>query len=44
VLEENEKNCWFQHDGVMAQTVNTTTVLLQEFFGESIVGHGLWPL
>jgi hypothetical protein len=42
-LEENERNWWFQRDGATAYAANTTTALLQEFFGESIVGRGLWP-
>jgi hypothetical protein len=43
LLEENERNCWLQHGGVMAHSVNLKAALLQEFFGECIVGHGLWP-
>jgi hypothetical protein len=41
LFEENVKDCWFQHNGLMACTANTTA-LLQEFFGEHTVGHGLW--
>jgi hypothetical protein len=39
-VEENERDCWFQHDGATANIANATTVLLQEFFGERIVGRG----
>jgi hypothetical protein len=28
LLEENDRNCWFQHDGAMTDTANTTIVLL----------------
>jgi hypothetical protein len=42
LLEENERDFWFQHGGAMAHTVNTTA-LLQELSGECTVGHGLWP-
>jgi hypothetical protein len=42
-LEQNANDCWFQHDGTTAQNAKTIG-LLQEFFGERIVGRGLWPL
>jgi hypothetical protein len=38
-----DRGCWFQHDGATAHTANTTAVLLQEFFGELIIGSCLWP-
>jgi hypothetical protein len=31
-LEENESVSWFQHDGAMTHTANTTAIL-KEFFG-----------
>jgi hypothetical protein len=42
VLKESERDCWFQYHGAMVHTANPTA-LLQEFFGEPIVGRGLWP-
>jgi hypothetical protein len=42
LLEENEKDCWFQHDGATANTADTTT-LVQEFSGECMVGSGVRP-
>jgi hypothetical protein len=35
--------CWFQHDGATARTAKIIGIL-QEFFGERIVGRGLWLL
>jgi hypothetical protein len=40
--DRKERDCCFQRDGATAHTANTTA-LLQEFFGESTVGRGLWP-
>jgi hypothetical protein len=34
--EENEKDCWLQHDGMTVHTANTITASPQEFFGELI--------
>jgi hypothetical protein len=39
----NLKNCWFQNGGATTRITNTSTVLLQEFFGVRICGRGLWP-
>jgi hypothetical protein len=43
LLEENERHCWFQHNGATAHTANTTTALPQDFCGERNVERGLWP-
>jgi hypothetical protein len=43
LLEENERDCWFQHAGVTAHTANTRITLLQEFHVEHIIECGLWP-
>jgi hypothetical protein len=43
LLEENERDCWLQQDGATPHTANTTTTFLQEFFGERVIGGGLWP-
>jgi len=40
LLKENERDWWFQQDGLRADTGNTT-VFLQEFFSDGIVGRGL---
>jgi hypothetical protein len=41
VLEENERDCRFQHDGATVHTANAVIALLQEFFGECNVGRRL---
>jgi hypothetical protein len=41
-LEDKERDSWFKNDGATAHTANITD-LLQEFFGERIVGRGLSP-
>jgi hypothetical protein len=41
VLEEDKRDCWVQHDGATAHTVNATIASLQDFSGERIVGRGL---
>jgi hypothetical protein len=43
LLEENERDCWLQQDGATLHTANTTATFLQEFFGERVIGGGLWP-
>jgi hypothetical protein len=44
LLEENEKNCWFRQDWATAHIASITTGLLQDSFGDRIVGRGKWPL
>jgi hypothetical protein len=43
LLEENGRDCWLQQDGATIHTANTTTTFMQEFFGEPVIGGGLWP-
>jgi hypothetical protein len=38
VLEENERDCWFQQNGVATHTANTTNAFLQDLFIDHIVG------
>jgi hypothetical protein len=43
LLKENKWDCWLQQCEVTAHTVKTAAAFLQDFFGDHIVGHGLWP-
>jgi hypothetical protein len=43
-LEVDEQHCWFQQDGAMAHTENSTMQILNEFFGSRIISRNLWPL
>jgi hypothetical protein len=40
-LEVDEQDCWFQQDGAMAQTANSTVQMLSDFFGGSIISRNL---
>lgn len=44
LLQENKKDWWFQLGGATTCTAKTATAFLQDFFGDCIVEHGLWPL
>jgi hypothetical protein len=43
LLEVNEQDCWFQQDGAMVQTANSTMQMLSEFFGGYIISRNLLP-
>ena len=40
----DERNCWLQQDSAAAHTAAYTMVILHEFFGETLISKGLWPL
>lgn len=42
-LEDSERYCWFQQDGATCHSSKTTTVLLQDFFGDRLIGKGKYP-
>jgi len=44
LLQENKQDWWFQLGVATAHTAKTATAFLQDFFGDCIVEHGLWPL
>jgi hypothetical protein len=43
LLEVDKQDCWFQQDGAMAHTENSTMQMLSEFFGGCIISLDLWP-
>lgn len=43
LLEREERDCFFQQDGAPAHTARKTIEFLTDFFGERLVGRGLWP-
>jgi hypothetical protein len=44
LLEVDKQDCWFQQDGAMVLTANSTMQMLSMFFGGSTVSQNLWPL
>ncbi|KAK7603429.1 hypothetical protein V9T40_003428 [Parthenolecanium corni] len=44
LLEEDERDCWFQQDGAAAHTSEDTLDFLAQFFDDRIISKGLWPL
>jgi len=44
LLQGNKQDWWFQLGGATTHTAKTATAFLQDFFGDCIVEHGLWPL
>jgi hypothetical protein len=43
LLEVDEQDCWFQQDGAMVHTANSTMQMLSELFGGRIISQNLWP-
>jgi len=43
LLKQSKGNCLFQHDGATDDAANTSAPFLLDFFGDRIVGRGLWP-
>jgi hypothetical protein len=43
LLEVEEQDCWFQQDGAMAHTENSTMQIFSEFSGGRIISRNLWP-
>ena len=43
LLEENKQVWWFQQNGASSHTTKASTASSQNFFGDRIVGRGLWP-
>jgi hypothetical protein len=39
----DEQDCWFQQDGAMAYTANSTMQMLSYFFGGRINSQNMWP-
>ncbi|XKL67438.1 hypothetical protein PGB90_002929 [Kerria lacca] len=42
LLEKEERDCFFQQDGAPVHTSQETVTFLHEFFGDRLVGPGLW--
>jgi hypothetical protein len=42
LLEVDEQNCWFLHDGATAHIANSTMHKLSEFFGWCNISQNLW--
>jgi hypothetical protein len=42
LLEQNERDCWFQQDGATAYTADIKAAFLQDFC-DRIVERGIWP-
>jgi hypothetical protein len=43
LLKAVEQDCWFQQDGAMVHTANSTMQILSKFFGGHIISQNLWP-
>lgn len=43
LLEQDERDAWFQQDGATAHTAATSISFLTEFFGERLISTGKWP-
>jgi hypothetical protein len=43
LLNEDERHCWHQQDGVTCRTSNETMTLLKQFFDDLIISKNLWP-
>jgi hypothetical protein len=43
LLNEEERFCWLQHDGVTLHTANSTMEMLKQFFDNRIISKNLWP-
>ncbi|KAJ4442190.1 hypothetical protein ANN_12056 [Periplaneta americana] len=43
LLDNDERDCWFQQDSAPCHTSNETMQFLRESFGECIISQGLWP-
>ena len=43
MLEEDERDSWFQQDGASCHTANETMDMLRGFFGNKIISKNLWP-
>jgi hypothetical protein len=42
-LEVDEQDCWFQQDGAVAHTEDSTLHMFSMFFGGCIISQNLWP-
>ncbi|KAJ4438312.1 hypothetical protein ANN_14254 [Periplaneta americana] len=43
LLDNDERDCWFQQDSATCHTSKETMQVFREFFGERIISQGLWP-
>ncbi|KAJ4448294.1 hypothetical protein ANN_10308 [Periplaneta americana] len=43
LLNNDERDCWFQQDSAICHTSNETMQFLCESIGERIISQGLWP-
>ncbi|KAJ8870256.1 hypothetical protein PR048_029277 [Dryococelus australis] len=43
LLDIDERDCWFQHNGATYHTSNATMQFLCKFFGDSLIFARLWP-
>ena len=43
LLEEENRHCWLQHDGATSHYAGSTSDFVEEFFGNRVIGRGLWP-
>lgn len=43
LLEEEDRYCWLQHDGATSHYAHSTSDFINEFFGDRVIGQGLWP-
>lgn len=43
LLEEDERACWFQQDGVTCHSSYEITDLLERFILDRLIGKGLYP-
>ena len=43
LLRPEERHCWFQQDDTPINAAISTKEMLEEFFEDRVIAHGLWP-